>query len=100
MIASLATVIENFAGHCEIDRASPVPAYYQVQEWLTQRIESGELGGGFRLPSERELTERLGISRMTLRQALDRLEREGLLIKRRGAGTFVASPRLVGEIGQ
>jgi GntR family transcriptional regulator len=100
LVTSPASVTENFAGDFEIDRASPIPAYYQVQEWLTQRIESGELAGGFRLPSERELTERLGVSRMTLRQALDRLERECLLIRRQGAGTFVASPRLVGEIGQ
>lgn len=89
----------DFIGGYRIDRDSPVPAYYQLQDWLTQRIESGDLVPGTRLPTERDLTQFLGISRSTLRQALDRLARDGLLERRQGAGSFVASPRFVGEIG-
>ena len=92
--------IDVFVGDYELDHASPVPAYYQLEEWLAQRIESGELAPGTRVPSERVLTERLGISRMTVRQALERLQREGHLVRRQGTGTFVAGPLLVGEIGE
>jgi GntR family transcriptional regulator len=92
--------MQDFVGTFQLDRSSPVPAYYQLEEWLTQRIEGGELAPGTRLPSERELAERLGISRMTLRQALDRLAREGLLVRRQGRGAFVGPRRLVGAIGE
>src|SRR5438132_5361479 len=92
--------MDDFLGDFQLDRSSPVPAYYQLEEWLAQRIDSGELAAGTRLPSERELTQQLGISRMTLRQALDRLERDGLLVRRQGTGAFVGPPRLVGEIGE
>lgn len=94
------TPATDFVGDFEIDRSLPVPAYYQLEDWLTQRIDSGELVPGTQLPPERELTERLGISRMTLRQALDRLQRESRLVRRQGRGTFVGSLRVVNEIGQ
>lgn len=81
-------------GDLAIDRASPVPAYYQLQEYLTERIESGELAAGTALPAEREFAEQLGLSRMTVRQALERLRLEGRIVRQRGAGTFVGTTRL------
>jgi GntR family transcriptional regulator len=72
------------------------PAYAQIEERLSEAIAVGDVGPGDRLPPERELAERLGVSRMTLRQALESLERRGLLLRtvgRRG-GTFVAQPKI------
>jgi GntR family transcriptional regulator len=72
-----------------IDRASPVPFYFQLAELLEQEITSGRWQGGTRLPSEPELCERYSLSRTTIRQALARLERRRLIERRKGQGTFV-----------
>lgn len=66
---------------------------------LRRRIESGELTQGEALPSERELCERYGVSRPTLRQATQDLVRDGLLVVQRGVGTFVAQPRVRQQLG-
>lgn len=71
-----------------------VPLYVQIAEALTERIESGELKPGHRLPPERELSETLGVNRMTLRQALHTLESQGLLMRRQGDGTYVAESKI------
>lgn len=68
--------------------------YIQIAESLLDQIEAGELPPGERLPSEREWSEQLGVNRMTLRQALQLLEARGLLIRRRGDGTYVAEPKI------
>ena len=78
----------------KLDKASPVPLYYQLAELLKDQIGSGELKPGVQLPSERELSERTAISRMTVRQALAYLVREGVLAVKPGIGTFVAAPKL------
>lgn len=69
------------------------PLYAQIAEGLLERIESGELAPGNRLPPERELSQMLGVNRMTLRRALRRLEAQGLLRRRQGDGTYVSEPR-------
>lgn len=71
-----------------------LPAYLQIEEDLTARIESGEVAAGDRLPTERELAEQLSVSRMTVRHALGRLQQRGLITRRQGSGTFVAAPKL------
>jgi GntR family transcriptional regulator len=73
-----------------IDRASPIPFYFQLAELVEQEITSGRWPGGTRLPSEPELCEHYGLSRTTVRQALSRLEQRGLIDRRKGQGTFVA----------
>lgn len=73
--------------------------YRQVKDDLRRRIESGELAPGQALPSERELCERYGVSRPTLRQATQDLVRDGLLVVRRGVGTFVTQPRVRQQLG-
>lgn len=88
----------SFFGAFGIEGSSPVPAYYQLEEHLRDRIEAGELVPGTRLPPEREVARELGISRMTVRHALTRLAQDGLLAARRGGGTFVAQPRLRREV--
>jgi GntR family transcriptional regulator len=74
-----------------IDRHSPLPFYYQLSEILEQTIVGGSSRPGERLPSEPELSERFGLSRSSVRQALARLERRGLITRRKGHGTFVRS---------
>jgi GntR family transcriptional regulator len=67
-----------------------VPAHKRIRDDLVAEIESGALGGRERLPGEVELAARYGVTRMTVRQALNGLVNDGLLIRRRGVGTFVA----------
>ena len=71
-----------------------VPAYLQIEEQLADRIEAGEFAPGDVLPTERELTRQLGVSRMTVRAAMDRLVQRDLIVRRQGSGTFVADPKL------
>jgi GntR family transcriptional regulator len=77
-----------------VDKRSPVPLYSQLAELIKERIRRGELRPGDQLPPERELAEQAGISRMTARQAIAYLVREGVLTVKHGSGTFVAEPRL------
>lgn len=77
-----------------IDEASPVPAYYQVYEALRLRMRGQDLPAGTRLPTERALAQEITVSRATVRGALNRLERDGLVRRRQGDGTYVAEPRV------
>ncbi|WP_073481838.1 GntR family transcriptional regulator [Streptoalloteichus hindustanus] len=70
-----------------------IPRYYAVKARLLDLV--AELGEGAALPAERELAERFGVSRVTLRQAVGELVLEGRLRRRQGSGTFVAPPKLV-----
>jgi len=81
-------------------RASDVPLYVQIADSLLDRIESGRLHAGDRLPPERELSEGLGVNRLTLRRALRVLESQGLLIRRQGSGTYVADPKIERQAGR
>jgi GntR family transcriptional regulator len=67
-----------------------VPAHKRIRDDLVAEIESGALGGRERLPGEVALAARYGVTRMTVRQALNGLVNDGLLVRRRGVGTFVA----------
>lgn len=73
-----------------IDKSSPVPIYYQLEQGIRKQIECKELNSGDMIPSEREYAEKYQISRMTVRQALNNLVNEGFLQRERGKGTFVA----------
>lgn len=77
-----------------IDRASPVPFYFQLAQLLEEEIVTGRWQPGARIPSESELGSFYGLSRTTIRQALARLEQEGLVHREKGRGTFVHSSRL------
>jgi GntR family transcriptional regulator len=74
-------------------KEGPIPLYFQLKEVLRNQIEKAELKPGELVPSERELIERYQISRPTVRQAIYELVNEGLLIRERGRGTFVAKPK-------
>ena len=71
-----------------------IPIYIQIAENLLERISTGELAPDERLPSERELSQILNVSRMTLRAALRVLDNKGLLVRRPGDGTYIAKPRI------
>jgi 5-formyltetrahydrofolate cyclo-ligase len=73
----------------QIDRDSPIPAYYQIMLDLRDRITRGEWRAGSKLPTEPELAAEYSVSRMTLRQAMAELVKDGLLDRHPGAGTFV-----------
>ena len=73
--------------------AGALPRYLQIVEELLDRMERGDLAPTDRLPPERSLSEEFSVNRRTLRHALDVLEQGGLIERRQGAGTFVASPR-------
>lgn len=72
----------------------PLPAYQRIQNVIRKRIDSGQLRPGDAVPSERELAKTHHVSLMTARHALTFLEREGLVERRRGIGTFVAPPKI------
>jgi GntR family transcriptional regulator len=77
-----------------VDKSQPTPAYLQLQERLRSAILAGEIAPGEALPSERELAESLGLSRMTVRRALGALVAQKLAEKRQGSGTYVLPRRL------
>ena len=75
-------------------RNSQVPPHTQITEALRLQIQCAELKVGENFPSERELAERFGVSRMTVRQALRHLRQENLIYHERGVGTFVSNRKL------
>jgi GntR family transcriptional regulator len=70
---------------------SRVPRYHQIAQSLRERMVDGSLAPGARLDNQRRLAQEYGVTLMTLRQALEVLERDGLIARRHGLGTFVAS---------
>lgn len=77
-----------------LDRSSPVPLYFQVAQALEKAISDGELPPGSRLDNEIQLAELLGLSRPTMRRAMQYLVDKGVLVRRRGVGTRVVQPRV------
>src|ERR1044072_5516116 len=72
-----------------LDDTSAQPLYQQLQRALRGAIENGIIGPDDALPPERDLAEMLGVSRITVRKAIDELVDDGLLIRKKGSGTFV-----------
>jgi len=77
----------------EINKKSRIPVYVQLMDEIISQIESGALAVDTKLPSERELCKQYDVSRTTVRQAMQELERDGFVITYRGRGTYVASRR-------
>lgn len=73
--------------------SSRIPLYYQLENVLREKITSGSYEPGDRLPTEIELIEQYGVSRITVRQALQALAEEGLIERKQGRGTVVAARR-------
>lgn len=81
-----------------IYRNSAVPRYHQLKEILRERIRQGEWKPGDLIPSERELSETYGISRMTARQAVTDLVNDGVFYREQGKGTFVSQNRITQQL--
>ncbi len=96
----MAALRSIFGPRWRLRPGSAVPAYAQIEDQLAGRIESGELRVGERLPPERHLAEALGVSRMTVRQALSSLAARGLVERGVGRGTFVARSKLDHDLGR
>src|SRR5258708_29841971 len=77
-----------------VKRTNGNRAYKRIQEEIRTGIEAGELRTGNLVPSERDLARIHEVSLMTARHALASLEREGIVERRRGVGTFVAAPKI------
>jgi len=76
------------------NRRNGIPAYVEIQQAVRRQIQADQLKPGDPVSSERELARRHGVSLMTARHALAVLEREGVVERRPGAGTFIAPPRI------
>ncbi|MBL8381072.1 MAG: GntR family transcriptional regulator [Burkholderiales bacterium] len=96
-MAALATEgdLDDLAGLMPDDVA---PLYHQIKESITRQIVSGRWRAGHELPSETGLCDHFGVSRGTLRRALDDLENQGRIVRRQGRGTFVAKPKFEGSV--
>jgi len=77
-----------------INRHERVPLYCQLRSVILERIENGELKPNSPIPSETELVKQYGLSRTTVRQAINELVREGYIYRRKGKGTFVSRPKM------
>lgn len=77
-----------------LDKSSFIPLYFQIQQKLMERIQSGELAEGDLLESEEDLSRRYQVSRMTARQALRGLKDQGYAYSVKGRGTFVSRPKM------
>jgi GntR family transcriptional regulator len=72
---------------------SPVPLHTQIREVLRRRILDGSYAPHSQMPSESQMMATFGVSRITIRQALGDLQKEGLIFKVMGKGSFVAKPK-------
>ncbi|SFK37858.1 GntR family transcriptional regulator [Geodermatophilus ruber] len=78
----------------EIDRSSPTPLYFQLAQAIEGAIAGGQLPSGSRLENEILLAQRHGLSRPTVRRAVQELVDKGLLVRKRGVGTQVIQPHV------
>ncbi len=76
-----------------LDRNSPVPLYVQLKELIKENILKGQWKEGEKIPAEYDLMEQYQVSRATVREAIDELVKEGLLVRKHGYGTFVRKLR-------
>lgn len=78
----------------ELNKATPVPLYYQLKELILSEIKEGAYPRDSMIPTEKELSDIFGISRTTVRQAISELVQEGWLYRIKSKGTFVSSPKI------
>ncbi len=83
-----------------VNHSSAIPFYVQLQEILEALIKDGKWQIGERLPSEQELCDMYDVSRTVVRQTLQEMERNGLIVKYKGKGSFVAKPKIYESLVQ
>ena len=74
------------------DRSVPLPLYQKIKDHILDQVKRGKLKHGMRVPSETELVERLGVSRMTVHRAMRELSEAGVVDRVQGIGSFVSAP--------
>ena len=82
----------------ELKKEIPIPYYYQIEKILEESIESGQYKVNDFLPSERELSSKFNVSKITIRKALSNLEFKGLIKKVKGKGSIIRSKKIEGRI--
>jgi GntR family transcriptional regulator len=82
----------------DLDRTGPVPIYFQISSRLEQAVRSGEIPAGSRLENEIAIGQRLGLSRPTIRRAIQELVDKGLLVRQRGVGTQVVHGQVTRQV--
>ncbi|WP_105036148.1 GntR family transcriptional regulator [Cryobacterium aureum] len=82
----------------DLQRSGPIPLYFQVSQRIEKAILSGELPAGSRLENEVALGQRLGLSRPTVRRAIQEIVDKGLLVRRRGIGTQVVHGQVTRKV--
>lgn len=90
---------QDLLGSVALDRTSPVPLYFQVAQSIEGWILDGSLQPGTRFDNEVQLAEQLGLSRPTMRRAMQYLVDKGVLVRRRGIGTIVVQPKVRRPLG-
>lgn len=83
-----------------LDRRSGIPLYHQIQQRLLEQIQSGELEPGKPLPSIQQIAALMGVSQMTVRQAVRALSELGVIYSRQGKGTFISGIKLERDFRQ
>ena len=83
-----------------LDKTGQIPLYIQLKDLIQKKIEDGTYPEDTAIPSERELCNMYGVSRITVRQAIHLATVDGLLVKRQGKGTYVASKKIVQALEQ
>ncbi|WP_156760991.1 GntR family transcriptional regulator [Microbacterium karelineae] len=82
----------------DLDRTGPIPLYFQISSRLENAIRSGRIPAGARLDNEISIGQRLGLSRPTVRRAIQEVVDKGLLVRRRGIGTQVVQGQVTREV--
>jgi GntR family transcriptional regulator len=93
-MTSSPTAVRSVLAGFVADRNSPIPLYYQVAQYLEGAIASGEIPHGALFDNEIQIAEQLGLSRPTMRSAMQHLVEKGLIVRRRGIGTRVVQPKV------
>ncbi len=87
-------MMNNSGKKQSLDKHSPLPLYYQLKSLIEEKITSGEYLSGELIPSENQFCKQYGISRTTVRQAINNLVSAGKLVRTQGRGTFVSKSRI------
>ncbi len=90
----------NLFSSVSLNKNSPVPIYYQLQQVIQNLINSNKIKEGEQLPTEEEICKLFNISRMTVRQTYDNLLRMELIYRLKGKGTFVSSKKIIFELSK
>lgn len=98
--SKVATAGADKARSAPLNRGSGIPLYHQIQQRLLEQIKSGELKSGTPMPSIQQIARRMGVSQMTVRQAIRALSELGVLYSRQGKGTFISGIKLERDFRQ